>query len=122
MNRLAHIFSSDRCPPIAFFLFVVSAPAYLLCRYRHFCMAGYLQHPDDFTPFSRASDTLWFIGFILCGIMVFRSDIEFRFGFLFSLLIAFLLFSSPLGIGGILQIPILVLLFVFLLALLLGWI
>ena len=77
-------------------------------------MAGHLRHDHDFTPFARVTDALWWFGFIFAVISLFRSDLQFRYKFVAAAAICFLIFSSPLGIGGLVQLPVWIVVGVFL--------
>jgi hypothetical protein len=122
MKRILEFLSPDRATRIAFLSFLVASPAYFICRSNHFCMAGHLQHSDDYTPLAYLTDGFWVIGFVCSIILAFRSDVTFRYVFMFALGVAFLCFADPRGIGGLLQIPVHVALGLFAIACLLGWI
>ena len=122
MKAVLKSFGPDRSEQIAAIAFLGSAPFYVLCRLHHFCMAGHLKHSDDLTPFAYLTDGLWILGNLLAIILFFRSEISFRYAFLFFLGTVFLLFSSPIGLGGILQFPVLIVLGLFCVASLANWI
>ena len=116
------LLSPDRATRIAFLSFLAASPAYYNCRSRHFCMAGHLQHADDYTPFAYLTDAMWIIGFVCSIILAFRSDVTFRYVFVFALGVTFLFFADPHGIGEILRLPVHIALCLFAVACLLGWI
>jgi len=84
-------------------------------------MAGHLQHPDDFTPVAYVTDALWFVGFLCSIVLAFRSDITFRYVFVFALGVGFLFIADPRGISEILRIPVHAALCLFAIACLIGW-
>ncbi len=122
MKRILEFLSPDRATTGAFLSFLLASPAYYICRTRHFCIAGHLQHPDDFTPLACVTDGFWSIGFLCAMVLAFRSDVTFRFVFVFALGVGFLFLANPLGIGGVLWLPVLVALCLFAIACLMGWI
>jgi hypothetical protein len=121
MKRILKFLSPDRATQIAFLSFLAASPAYHICRSKHFCMAGHLQHFDGYTSLAYLTDGLWIFGFLCSIVLAFRSDVTFRYVFLFALGVGFLFFADPRGIGGILQIPIHVSLGLFAIAGLLRW-
>ena len=114
--------NSDRATRIAFLSFLITSPAYYFCRSKHFCMAGHLQHLDDFTPLAYLTDGLWVIGFLVSIILAFWTDITFRYIFAFVLGVGFLFFADPNGLGAFLQLPVQITLCLFAIAGLFGWI
>lgn len=122
MKRLLEFLNPTRATQLGFLLFLVASPAYYICRSNHFSMAGHLQHSGDLTSLAVLTDGLWTIGFLTSSVLAFRSEISFRYVFVFALGVAFLFFGDPRGVGAILQIPVHIALCVFSIACLIGWI
>ena len=120
MKRLLQFFSSDRATWIGFSLFLACVPSFVFCRTHHFCMYGHFQ--DEVTLLDRVNDLFWQAGFIVSFIFSFRTDITFRYAFIFAMGVGFLLVASPLNLGGILILPVTGALCLFALASLIGWI
>ncbi len=83
-------------------------------------MEGHLQ--DEVTFLDKANDWFWQLGFIASIILSFRSGITFRYAFIFSMAVGFLLIADPQNFFGILIFPIAGASCLFALAILVGWI
>lgn len=81
-------------------------------------MAGHLKHPDDYTPLAIVTDGLWMSAFVGAILLVFKSDLVFRYAFIFALGVGSLFFA---GLGELVLLPIHVALCVFAVAALKGW-
>ncbi len=103
-------------------IFLTALPAYFVCRLKHFSAAGHLAHPDDLTPLIYFTEPFWIIGFILAMIGAFRSNIAFRYAFIFAAGVGALFIATPTGFSEILWLPLYIVLGTFTLACLLGWI
>jgi hypothetical protein len=120
MKRFLQFLSPDRATNFCFTTFLVCVPSFIFCRTQHFCMEGHLK--DSVSFLDRANDALWWLGFVVAIILSFRSDITFRYAFIFSIGVGFLLIAVPYNLWGILILPVTVALGLFALACLLGWI
>jgi len=121
MRRILDFISPERATRLAFRWFLAASPAYYLCRSRHFCLEGHLQHPEDFSTFAVLTDGFWLLGFACSIALAFRADIIFRYTILFVLGVAFLFIVRPGSMAEILQIPVQIALCLFSVAGLLGW-
>jgi len=83
-------------------------------------MAGHGRHFDGLWPY--LVDTTWQAGFVSTILLVFRSDITFRYAFVYAILIGVLFFVAPMGLLSILTIPLLIACGAFWIACLLDWI
>ncbi len=61
-------------------------------------------------------------GFIISVVLAFRSEVTFRYAFIFALGVGFLFISDPRAVLGILEIPVQIVLCLFSIACLIGWI
>ena len=119
MKRFLKFFSPERATIICFLLFLACVPSFLFCRTHHFSVFG---HEYAVTFLDKANDVLWRLGFFIAMILIFRSDITFRYAFIFAMALGFLLVASPLNLCGILIFPITVAACLFAVACLIGWI
>lgn len=83
-------------------------------------MEGHLQ--DEVVFLDKANDWFWQLGFIASILLSFRSGITFRFIFIFSTAVGFLLIASPLNLAAILIFPVLAACSLFAIGALIGWI
>jgi hypothetical protein len=120
MKRFLQFFSPDRAVIIGFILFLACVPSFVYCRTHHFCM--YVHFQDEVTFLDKVNDVIWQFGFAVSIVLSFRSDITFRYAFLFASGVGFLFIASPLNLGGILILPFTAALCLFALACLIGWI
>ena len=120
MKRFLQFFSPDRATSIGFILFLVCVPSFVFCRTHHFCMYGHFQ--DEVALLARLNDVAWQGGFVVSMILSFRTDIIFRYVFIFAMGVGFLLVASPLNFGGILIFPVTGALCLFAIASLIGWV
>lgn len=103
-------------------IFLAALPAYCVCRLKHFCTAGHLAHPEDVSPLIYFTEPFWIVGFIFAIIAAFRSNITFRYAFVFASGVGALSITTPNGFSEILWLPLCILLGIFTLACLVGWI
>ena len=108
--------SRDRCLRFSLILFFSASIFYALCQSRHFCIGGHLLHPDDYTPLARVTDAYWLIAFVASILLIFRSELTFRYSFIYSIAVIFLLISWRSGVYGILGLPVQLALTVFAIA------
>ena len=107
-------FSKDRCRIIASLALLIGCPFYVLCAFRHICMAGHMQHP----PYPAADliiDAVWIGGFILAGGLSWKSNLHLRRTthlLVLLLLLSRLLLGSGGGILFLVELPILVMLLI----------
>ena len=120
MKRIFEFLSPDRANWIAFVTFLVSVPCFVICRSHHFCVYGHLA--ENVTFWGHINDYFWRSGFIVGMILSFRSEIAFRYLFVFAMGVGFLLIADPRNLGGILIYPATGALCLFALASLIGWI
>lgn len=116
--------SPERAGWIAFVGFLAASPAYVLCRSTHFCMGGHL--PDHgaaghshAVALGYLFDAIWVVAFGLAVVLAFLSGLTFRYAFVFALGVGFLFIADP---SGIVLWPAHVVLSVFAIACLKGWI
>jgi len=121
IKRILDFISPERATRLAFLLFLAASPAYYLCRSRHFCMQGHLQHPQDTSTLAVLADGFWLLCFTCSIALAFRADIVFRYSVLFVIGVAFLFIIRPGSMVEILQIPVQIALCLFSVAGLLGW-
>jgi hypothetical protein len=119
MKRLLEFFSPDRATLICFLLFLACVPFFVYCRIHHFTVFG---HEYAVTFLDKANDVAWRSGFFIAMILIFWSEIKFRYAFIFAMGVGFLQIASPLNFFGILILPVAGALCLFALAGLLGWI
>ncbi len=104
MRRFLNFIGPEQASRLALLVLILASPAYYVCRFNHFCMAGHLQHEDERTLLAHLTDAGWVAGFVLAMWLLIRSGISFRygsvffFGFLFLSLMNWLLFSIPVHV------------------------
>jgi len=119
MKWLLKFLSPERVTLICFLLFLACVPFFVYCHSHHFTLFG---HENAVTFLDRVNDVAWRSGFVIAMILVFRSEITFRYLFVFALGVGFLLIASPLNMCGILILPVTAAACLFALACLIGWI
>jgi len=118
MRKHLELLSPERSTQAAFLLFLVTSPAYGVCRFNHFWCHGHYGLADNATPIEYVTDGLLIVGFVLSVLLAFRSDISFRYVFLYGLGIGLVCYSAP----NILVCGVYVALLLFAVGCLLGWI
>jgi hypothetical protein len=118
MKRLLKFFSPERATVISFLLFLACVPSFVFCRTHHFSAFGH-EYSTNFLD--EANDVAWRLGFFIAMILIFRSEITFRYAFIFAMSVGFLLIASPLNFCGVLILPVTGALCLFALAVMLGW-
>ncbi|HEX7860599.1 MAG TPA: hypothetical protein VF773_09755 [Verrucomicrobiae bacterium] len=106
LNLILQFFSRDRCLRFSLVLFLTGSLFYYLCQTQHFCIGGHLLHPDDYTPLAPVTDVYWLIAFVGSILLIFRSELTFRYSFIFAFGVAFLLFSWRTELYNILGLAI----------------
>ena len=124
MKRITKFISAERAAWIAF---LAASPAYVFCRWTHFCMGGHLPDHGDLGHSHRAMvgyalDSVWAVAFAFAAVMSFLSGITFRYSFIFALGVGFLFIADPRGLGEILAWPVHAALCLFVIACWKGWI
>ena len=114
------MFAPDVCLKLATAIFLLAGLAYLLCRSQHFCRAGHERHFESLWPYLM--DAIWQAGFIAAIFLAYRSDIKFRYAFVYTALNGLLFFATPMNLLSVLAIPLLIVCGVFWIACLLDWI
>jgi len=56
---------------------LVATPLYVVCGFRHVCMAGHMQHPP-YSAVDWGMDVAWLVGFLLGAVGCLRSDLCLR--------------------------------------------
>ena len=119
MKRLLKFFSHERATLTSFLLYIACVPSFVFCRTHHFSAFGH-EYSTNFLD--KANDATWRLGFFIAMILIFRSEITFRYAFIFAMSVGFLLIASPLNFCGVLILPVTGALCLFALAGMMGWI
>ena len=124
VKRIRRFISAER---VAWIAVLAASPAYVLCRWTHFCMGGHLPDHGDLGHSHKAMvgyalDSAWAIAFALAVVMSFLSGITFRYSFIFALGVGFLFLTDPHGLSEILAWPVHAALCLFAIACWKGWI
>lgn len=119
MKKILNFLTPSRATFICFVAFLACVPSFIYCRNHHFCIYGHLQH--EITFWEKANDLLWHSGFLVGMVLGFRSEIIFRYAFIFAMAVGFLLIADPRNLGGILILPVTAAAGLFAVAGLLGW-